>query len=95
MKSIRWSREAQSDLADIDLYYRTIDPTISLNIGRRAVEAARFLAQYPEAGERLPDSEVRRWRVARTPYVLFYRRDRSILRINRVLHFARDRKDSI
>jgi toxin ParE1/3/4 len=90
MRSIRWSVDARADLADIDDYYRAIDSDLALRIGRQAVAAARFLAEYPNAGERLTDREVRRWRVVRTPYVLLYRVDGSILRINRVVHAARD-----
>ena len=67
-----WTLVAQADLADLDDYYRPIDAALADRIGRDAVAAGRFLAAHPGAGAGIA-GRWRRWRVARTPYLLFYR----------------------
>lgn len=90
MIPVKWSRDAQRDLAGIDDYYRPLNSAAALKIARSAVGAARFLAGNPSAGEQLADGNVRRWRVARTPYLLLYRPEPAALRILRVIHASRD-----
>jgi toxin ParE1/3/4 len=89
MIPIRWSREAQADIASIDDHYHRLNPGYADRIGRQAVKAAQFLANNPEAGQRV-SARTRKWRVGGTPYLLFYRVDGTHLRIVRLMHAARD-----
>ncbi|HKX23403.1 MAG TPA: type II toxin-antitoxin system RelE/ParE family toxin [Rhizorhapis sp.] len=86
MTGMKWSRLAQADLAQIDEYYQAGDPDFADLIGHEAIRAARFLLANPDAGVRTGLGEVRKWPVPNTPYLLFYRRDGSDIRILRVRH---------
>jgi plasmid stabilization system protein ParE len=88
MRAVRWSREAQRDIADIDDYCHALDPSSAARIAQQVTRAAAFLAQNPEAGERIAGT-LRKWRVAGSPYLLFYRPSPGVLRISRVVHGAR------
>ncbi len=92
MRGVRWSRDAQADLATIDDEFDTIDPNTASRVGTSAVNAARFLADYPGAGPAVPNTRLRKWRVAGTPYILLYRLADGDLFIVRVVHVARDRQ---
>ena len=89
MTAIKWSRDAQADIASIDSHYHRLNPGYAANVARKAVTAARFLAESPEAGPSA-GSNTRKWRVTGTPYLLFYRHDGKFLRIVRIMHAARD-----
>lgn len=89
MTSVRWSREAQTDVASIDEHYHEHNPGYAARVARQAVKAARFLADNPDAGPFI-GNRTRKWRVAGTPHLLFYRLDGKILRVVRVMHGARD-----
>ena len=90
MRSVRWARAALEDLASLDDYFRERDAAVAEAITRKAVAAARFLADHPAAGERLPNRTLRKWSVRGTPYILLYRPTDDALRIVRVVHAARD-----
>ncbi len=49
-----------------------------------------MLQQHPQAGQMVDDDGLRKWRVARTPYILLYRDTGTTLRIVRVMHAAQD-----
>lgn len=60
------------DLASVDDYFASRDPDYADRVGRAAIKAGDFLAEFPFAGEEVaPDH--RRWRVPRTGYILIYR----------------------
>lgn len=90
MRQLRWSRVARSDMAAIDAYYRTRSPEFAQHVLAQAVAAGRMLQQHPQAGPMIDDEGVRKWRVARTPYILLYRDAGSVLRVIRVMHAAQD-----
>ena len=90
MRTVKWSPQAQSDLAAIDLYYRNRDPSYSYRIGIQAIRTGEFLASHPEGGEQVMGGPRRKWRTAGTPYIILYRPTRTELRIVRVIHVARD-----
>lgn len=94
MTAVRWSREAQADAASIDEHYHQLNPGYAARVARQAVKAARFLAENPEAGPPV-GNRTRKWRVAGTPYLLFYRHDGKFLRIVRLIHAARNWRDEI
>jgi len=90
MKPVLWSRAAQSDFAEIDAYYRLREAAHAQRVIERAVAAGQFLQSHPEAGEAIEESNLRKWRVADTPYILLYRVTSRAIRISRVVHAARD-----
>lgn len=90
MREIRWAPRARADLESLDAYYRDTDPDFSRRIGMEALRAARFLMQFPHAGEAIAGKPVRKWRVACTPYVFLYRPSDTMIEIARLVHQARD-----
>lgn len=93
MRAVRWSLLAQADLAGIDDYYHGLSAGFASRVGAQAIEAACFLARHPEAGQAVPGSPYRKWRVRKTPYILFYRPDGTTLRVVRLIHASRDWKN--
>ncbi len=92
MKRIIWSGPARRDLDQVALYYEPIDPDYADRLTTTAVEAGRWLAGHPSAGTLIAASDIRKWRVARTPYVLLYRASPETLRVLRLIHTAQDWK---
>lgn len=90
MKPVVWSKPAQADLKDMDSYYRPRRPGYAQQVLELAVAAGAFLGQYPEAGEAVEETSLRKWRVAGTPYILLYRVTPREIRITRAVHHARD-----
>jgi toxin ParE1/3/4 len=85
VRAARWTAPARADLASIDDHLAVSDPGFADQVGRAAIEAGQFLAEFPFAGEEvLPDH--RRWHVRRTPYILFYRVLADSVEIVRVRH---------
>lgn len=85
-----WSSLAQRDLSELNQYYRDIDPRLSQRLIFAAVAAGRLLAENPQLGTLVPEKAVRKWRVRKTPYLIFYRPEAAGVRIMRLLHAARD-----
>ena len=85
-----WSSPAQRDLAELDRFYRERDPRAATRMAEAAVAAGRLLAANPLLGSPVPERRIRKWRVARTPYLIFYRPEGEGIRILRLLHHARD-----
>ncbi|TPG20497.1 type II toxin-antitoxin system RelE/ParE family toxin [Sphingomonas koreensis] len=90
MRAIKWSRSAQIDIAGIDDFYHTLNPGFARRVGLETINAAKLLADRPELGQIVPDSPYRKWRVGKTPYLVFYRFDANTFRIVRIVHAARD-----
>jgi toxin ParE1/3/4 len=95
MFPIIWSFSAQRDLATIDLHYLSVNPDYADRIGRAALNAATFLATNPMAGPAVEGTDVRKWIVRVTPYLIFYRLDGKRLRIVRIRHMAQDWKPAV
>lgn len=89
MSQARWSAPAQSDLAELDDYFRQFGDDHALRVGRLLLAAGRFLAEYPQAGPQL-DVDLRKWRVAQTDYVIVYRVVMGSIDVMRVHHVRRD-----
>lgn len=89
MADLRWAARARADLQAILRFHEGTDPNLALELIERIVLAGRFLAELPEAGP-LTIRGRRKWRVPKTPYLLFYRVEADHIRILRVLHGARD-----
>ena len=89
MADLRWANLALADLEAIVRHHQAGDPAIGVELVERVVSAATFLTQLPEAGP-LTIRGLRKWRVPKTPYLLFYRVAPDHIRVLRVLHGARD-----
>jgi len=90
MRQVRWSPDARSDMSGIDSYYQSFSPDFAKRVLAEAIAAGRMLLRHPQAGPVIDDSGLRKWRVASTPYILFYRFTDTELRIVRVIHAAQD-----
>jgi toxin ParE1/3/4 len=82
-------------MSGIDVHYRALSPDYAKRVLGEAIAAGRMLLRHPHAGPVVDDSGLRKWRVARTPYILFYRPTETELRIVRVIHAAQDWRKEI
>jgi plasmid stabilization system protein ParE len=92
MRAIVWTDSALQDLARIDEWYSDRDQAFADDAGDAAVNAARFLTQYPFAGAAFR-GELRKWHVAGTQYRLFYSVDDEKVEIVRIRHAREDWRD--
>ncbi len=88
--TIVWTTSARIDLARIDDHYSDLDLEFANRTARNAVAAARFLVENPFAGPVVDGTAYRKWRVANSPFLLFYRVARAAIRIVRVRHYRED-----
>lgn len=77
-------------MASIDAYYQSFSRDFARRDLAEAIAAGRMLSRHPQAGPVIDDSGLRKWRVPKTPYILFYRLAETELRIVRVIHAAQD-----
>jgi len=88
--TIIWTKRARQDLARIDDHYSGLDLEFANRAARNAVAAARFLLENPFAGPAVKGTSYRKWRVADSPFLLFYRVEKTTIRIVRVRHYRED-----
>ncbi|HEX8485220.1 type II toxin-antitoxin system RelE/ParE family toxin [Sphingomonas sp.] len=79
-----WSKDAQSDLRALTLFYAQIMPDLPERLIARIEEAAAKLIDFPRLGPELPDSDVRSWAAKGTPFLLLYRVTPDSVRILKV-----------
>jgi len=89
MSKAEWTPSAREDLAALDDESSQLGRDYAHRVGRAALAAGCFLAEYPGAGPVL-DGAIRKWRVRGTDYVLLYRISRSGVEIVRLHHARRD-----
>lgn len=85
MRTLIWSRASQRDLQDIQAFWRRRDPSLIVQLFVETQRATEFLLETQGAGAPA-GTDLRKWRIGRTPYLLFYRVDDLALRIVRVFH---------
>ncbi|MBX9881149.1 MAG: type II toxin-antitoxin system RelE/ParE family toxin [Sphingomonas sp.] len=90
MRQLLWARRARNDLFEIAAHYRELDPDLEFTILERVETAPLILLDFPEIGAPTAWADIRKWRVAATPFLLLYRAGRQRVEIRRVLHYARD-----
>lgn len=95
MKRIIWSRPAQNDLVNIDQYNTHLDLEYAARVGRTTIKTAIWLAGNPRIGQFVEDSDVRKWRVSKTDYLLLYREIPDGIAILRVRHAKENWRDEI
>ncbi|WP_033920634.1 type II toxin-antitoxin system RelE/ParE family toxin [Sphingomonas sp. 37zxx] len=86
---VRWTCPAQGDFDRIDSFYAETAPDMADRVGRDAVRAGRFLADYPNAGE-VVEKDVRKWSISGSPYLLLYRVTDEAVEVLRVRHRRED-----
>ncbi len=85
MRKAVWTAPARDDLARVDDFYAAIDPAYADRAGRAALEAGRFLADFPLAGP-IVENDLRKWCVPKTRFVIVYRVAEDGVQILRVRH---------
>jgi toxin ParE1/3/4 len=90
MKKIIWTRSAQNDLARIDDFYADFDLEYAAKVGFLAIQSARFLLKNPHVGSFVADSDLRKWRVRKTMYILLYLATDDGIAISRIHHARED-----
>ena len=71
LRRLIWSPRAQRDLFDIASYYDGIDPTLTNEMLDLIEAAPAPLLDFPLLGAASTGGS-RKWRVPRTPFLLFY-----------------------
>ena len=92
MKRLVWSRSARRQLEQLNDWYAELNPDLPLEFTIRIETALTRLLDLPHIGSPVPDSTSRKWRVRRTPYLIFYRATREGISILKVRHTRSDWK---
>jgi plasmid stabilization system protein ParE len=90
MRIVEWSARALRDVGSIEDFWMERDPQLISDLATATGEALDFLLTTPGAGTPFEQSGLRKWKIGRTPFLLFYRFDRHRLRITRVRHERED-----
>jgi plasmid stabilization system protein ParE len=85
---IVWTDEAIEHLEAIVTYISVYDPAAAERLGRRLIELADSLIEFPERGRHAGDG--RREMTTVWPYILRYRVEAERVIILRIRHGARD-----
>lgn len=88
MKKIVWTDEAVEHLEAIVTYVSVYDPAAAERLGRRLIELADSLAEFPDRGRAA--GKGRREITTVWPYILRYRVEGDRVIILRIRHGARE-----
>ena len=91
MRQVIWSSEATDDLFGISDRYELIDPQLAETMLDRIRIGPAALLDAPHIGSPVLDAD-RKWRVAGTPFLLFYTVASEAITILRVRHARSDWK---
>jgi toxin ParE1/3/4 len=84
------SRLALAELDDILRYLSERSPLGATHVETRMRRAFEHIGQFPEAAERVEQRpDVRRFPLARYPYVIYYEVGEDVVTVLRILHGAR------
>ena len=87
--TIRYTPRARSDLGSIFYYITERNPTAAQAVKAEIVFTIGSLADFPELGVDRPHLEVRALGVARYPYTIYYRVEKTDVWI---IHIRNDRR---
>jgi plasmid stabilization system protein ParE len=90
---IIWARPARNDLIEIAEHYRDIAPDFVDSVADRVEVATIPLLAHPHIGSEIGDSNVRKWTVRGTPFILLYVVRGREVEIRRVRHAASNWRD--
>lgn len=89
-KAIRYRRAARTELRDAYRWYEARHPGLGEDLLRRVDEALDRIRQGPDAFPVVHPAGIRRVRVGRFPYAVFYRVEGVTIVIYAVYHGKRD-----
>lgn len=81
-----FSVAALQDLEGIERYWVPRDAALYQDLTEALESALEFLLATPFAGSMVEKSSVRKWRIGRTPFLLFYRIKPDLLFVTRIRH---------
>jgi len=84
-----WNTQARDDLRALTAYIALDNVTAAATVSTRILEGAELLASFPHAGRPGRVSGTRERVVSRTPYMLVYKVESSLVQILPVYHGAR------
>lgn len=84
MRRIIYARQALLDIDSVERFWRKRDPELLDALADKTRDALAFLVRTPGAGS--PFGSGRKWRIGRTPFLIFYIADDDSLTILRVRH---------
>jgi toxin ParE1/3/4 len=87
--TVRYTRGALRQLADILDYIEAQSPQGAENVKRRLQAVVQLLADHPNVGRATNKGDIRRVVVRPYPYVIFYRPEPAGIVIHGVRHAAR------
>ena len=94
--TVWYSSDAQQDVNECIEYFESRDDSVADRFRKSVRETVEMLRGNPELGERfrrdLTGTIRRRGILHFTNYLIFYRREDSVLQILRIIHGARDYK---
>lgn len=87
---LEWADEALADLGDIGAYLAEFDRSLPDRMVVRTQQAILPLLDNPRLGPVVNGYGLRKWRVPRTPYRIFYDVRGELIRVLRVVRAASD-----
>lgn len=90
MKALRWSEGASADIFRLVEQAEADQAGVADRLFELILSAPQILCEYPGAGATLGHSELRKWLIKKTPFLLIYRERSDEIEITRVLHRASD-----
>ena len=87
--AVRWTRRALRDVRAIRDYIAQASPVYGRRVATRLFDRADLLAEYPEAGRRVPEYDHPAVReLVDAPYriIYLYRRDAAVVEVLTVVH---------
>lgn len=90
MRRLVFSPEARTDLLDIAAYIANDDPVRALSFVDELEAASASLLPFPDTGRARPELAQNLRSKPHGAYVIFYTSTRDAVRIERILHGARD-----
>jgi plasmid stabilization system protein ParE len=86
VRRVSWAQQARRDVDEIKDHWIDERPDYVGEVLAGTQAALRLLIETPGLGSPVGLRDYRRWRIGRTPYLIFYRFDRRELRVLRVRH---------
>ena len=86
---VDWSQAARRDILRITAFYRAIDPQLSIDMRLRIEAAPTTLLDNPGIAPEVAGS-TRKWKIKKTPLLLFFVSDGRTLKVKGVKHERED-----
>lgn len=87
---LAWTRLALRDFSEAQDYIARENPLAAQAVAQRIADAAPHLLDNPQRGRAGHVFGTREWTIPRTPYLIVYRVNGTVLEIVRVWHGRRD-----